>query len=341
MSEIKKVEFLKDKGTISLVAPSFGCTIEPYRTRLAVAIKKFTDMGYKIDEGKNIFINKGVVASNTPKLRAKEFMDAYLSSSDVIISVGGGELMLEMLPYINFEKIKKAKPKLFMGFSDNTNLTYTLTTICDVPSIYGANFPSLCFDELKYGNLDSLRLIKGETKKISGYPYWNRKKEKNEDPLFDGGYDEKKVIRTYPKKDNFEFEGILLGGNLDILSLLCGTKYDKTKEFIEKHKEEGIIWFLEACDLNVLAIRRALFSLKEAGWFKYVKGFLIGRPLCYKQRIMSVNHYNACTSMLKELNVPILMDVDLGHYDPFMPMITGAKAKVSYRNNNIEVEYDI
>ena len=35
---MKKINYLKENGKISLVAPSFGCTTEPYKTRLWVAI---------------------------------------------------------------------------------------------------------------------------------------------------------------------------------------------------------------------------------------------------------------------------------------------------------------
>ena len=44
--------------------------------------------------------------------------------------------MCETLDYVDFEKIMQAKPKWYMGFSDNTNFTFLLTTICDVASIY-------------------------------------------------------------------------------------------------------------------------------------------------------------------------------------------------------------
>ena len=66
-------------------------------------------------------------------------MDLYLDEEvDLIMSVAGGEIMCEILPFIDFDKIKNSKPKYFMGYSDNTNLTFTLTTICDLVSIYGA-----------------------------------------------------------------------------------------------------------------------------------------------------------------------------------------------------------
>ena len=35
---MKKINYLKENGKISLVAPSFGCATEPYKTRLEFAI---------------------------------------------------------------------------------------------------------------------------------------------------------------------------------------------------------------------------------------------------------------------------------------------------------------
>lgn len=66
--------------------------------------------------------------------------------------------------------------------------------------------------------------------------------------------------------------------------------FDKTKDFIERYKEDGIIWFLEACDLNVFSIRRAMWQMEQAGWFEHVKAFLIGRPLCFGQDMWASIH---------------------------------------------------
>ena len=337
---MKKINYLKEKGKISLVAPSFGCTTEPYKTRLVEAIKKLEEMGFTIDKGPNIFLANSPCRSNTPKKCAKEFMDAYLSDSDAIISVGGGEVMNEILPYINFEKIKKTPHKFFMGFSDNTNLTYTLATISEIPTIYGPNACAYAFP-LKYDSKDALDLLLNKTNVIEGYPVWNRYPTKSENPLKENEYKEEKVIRPYPKKDYLVMEGRLLGGCLDCLVNLCGTKFDKTKEYIEKYKDDGIIFFMEPCELNVVSIQRALFQLKQAGWFKYVKGFIFGRPLaCYKQKMFNISHYRAIKEHLKGFNVPILMDADLGHFDPSMPIVTGVKAKVEYINKNIRITYE-
>ncbi len=339
---MKKIKYLKKNGTISLIAPSFGCVTEPYKTRLHYAIDNLKEDGFEVIEGPNIYLAKDKTRSNSPKKCAKEFNDAYLNSNaDVIISVGGGETMCEILPYVDFKKIKKAPSKIFMGFSDNTNLTYTLTTICDVYSLYGVNAGAFAFKPYVYGTKDSLEILMGKTKTIKGYPYWEKEKfpESKDDSLCPSNYSQVKKIITYPKSDNLTFEGRLLGGCLDCLLTICGTRFDKTKEYIERYKDDGIIFFLESCDLSPLGIQRGLFQLKEAGWFKYVKGFIIGRPLDFDSKPFKVGHIEAYRNCLKCFNVPILMDCDLGHFDPSMPIVTGAKAKVTYKDKNIEIEY--
>lgn len=104
-------EFLKDRGTIGFVAPSMGCTTEPYRSAFDNAIKRFHSMGYKTIEGPNCRCDSGIGISNTPKKCAEELNESYASAdSDVLISCGGGELMCEVVPYIDFERVKQSKP---------------------------------------------------------------------------------------------------------------------------------------------------------------------------------------------------------------------------------------
>lgn len=320
---------------ITLVAPSFGCTTEPYLTRLNEAIKIFKELGFQVVEGENIFKEDGIASSNTPEERAKEFMKAYDSDTDVIMSVGGGELMCEILPYIDFKKIKRQKPKWFVGFSDNTNLTFTLTTICNLVTIYGPCATKFYLYPFKFDAKDTLGLLEGK-RILRGYPrYELTSLATPEKPLAKLNLTERKIIKPFNYKESIY--GTMLGGCLDCLINLCGTKYDNVANFISKHT--GIIWYLEACDLSPLGIRRALFQLKEAGWFKKVKGFLIGRPLCGDAETFGVDKYTAVIDVLQEFNVPILMDVDLGHLAPSMPIKNGAKAVVSYVDGNIKMEY--
>lgn len=329
-----KPDFLNKNDRLYLVAPSFGCTTKPYTTRIKKAIKVLTNEGYKITEGENIYQNVGVVASNTPEIRAREIHDAFKSDSKVVWSVGGGELMCEILPFIDFNIIKE-NPKWFVGFSDNTNLCYTITTITGIETIYGVNAPAMY--RLEYDTLDTLKMLKG-INKFKGYKKWQL--DSNKTPLAKYNLTKRTKIKAY----NYigPVEGIIIGGCLDCLINLCGTKYDYTKEYEELHKDQGIIFFMEACDLNSLAVRRALFQLKNAGWFKYVKMFIIGKSYLYDDKYFNQTMEKSYKEMLLDLGCPILYGVSLGHRAPSIPIRIGAKVKVEYKEDkhNIFFEYD-
>lgn len=85
----------------------------------------------------NCLVDKGIGISNDPALCGKELNESYCGTeNDVIISCGGGELMCEVVPYIDFAGIAQAKPKWYMGFSDNTNFTFLSATIADTAAVY-------------------------------------------------------------------------------------------------------------------------------------------------------------------------------------------------------------
>ncbi|MBE6126639.1 MAG: LD-carboxypeptidase [Erysipelotrichaceae bacterium] len=332
---MRQPKFLKDGDLITLVAPSFGCVIEPYLTRLDVSIARLRKAGYRVEEGPNIRRADGVACSASGEERAKEIQDAFASEAKLILSVGGGETMCEMLPYLDFEALKKGEPKWFMGFSDNTNLTFLLPTLANMMAIYGPCAGQFFQKKWRLSEKDAMRMLHGETH-FEGYPKWSISRRNEEHPLWGYRLSQPKIIVSHQYEG--PFEGTLLGGCLDCLANLCGTRFDQVKKWNRDHPE-GTIWFLEACDLNALAIRRAYFELREAGWFDNAKGFLIGRALSGREEILGVDRFNAATDMLGGLGVPILMDVDLGHLSPSMPIKTGAKAKVSYENENLIIDY--
>lgn len=326
-----KPKFLKENSSIYLIAPSFGCTTSPYKQRLNRSIKNLKKMGYSINIGDNVYKDEGCAASSTPQNRALEFMKAYESSSDVILSVGGGETMVEMLEYVDFDRIRSLPPKWFVGFSDNTNLTFTLTTNCDIQTIYGNNAPNFYMYPFVYDTKDTIRMLQGEQEFV-GYPQFQLRETKKIYPQYN--FDQDKTIT--PIQYTSSFSGVLLGGCLDCLSTLCGTRFDKTREYT---KNKDIIFYLEACDLNSIGIRRALFQLKNAGWFDTTVGFLIGRSLQYTDTSFGITPKDAYVDMLKSFNKTILLDIDLGHISPSLPMKNGAYATVSYENENIKITY--
>lgn len=333
-------EFLKENGTIGFVAPAFGCATEPYKTAFLNSHKKWKTLGHEIDLGPNCYEGKGIGISNEPKLCGEELNKWYVSeNNDILISCGGGELMCEMVPFIDFERLKQAKPKWFMGYSDNTNFTFLSAILMDTAAIYGPCAAAFGMEPWHPSLQDAYDVLSGKTDTVKSYGFWEKESLKNEEqPLLPYNVTEPMLIQRFPDED-VELEGRLLGGCMDILQMYPGTTYDKVKEFNEKYKEDGIIWFLEACELNVMSIRRALWQMKEAGWFEHVKGFLIGRPLMYGQEMFGIDQYRAVTDMLSEYNVPIIMDLDIGHLAPMMPLICGGTANVSVKGNDITIQY--
>ena len=239
-----------------------------------------------------------------------------------------------------------------MGYSDNTNLTFLLATLCDTASVYGPCAPSFGMRPWHSAIKDAYRLLRGEKRVLKGYDLYEIAPDKGpEKPLAPYHCTEPRILTAYipdrgtgyggqdtggrlvrqgePGAVNVRFSGRLIGGCLDVLANLCGTKYDHAAEFAETYKENGLIWFLEACDLNVFGIRRAVWELQQAGWFEHVKGFLIGRPWAGQEDSMGLDHIHAVTDLLEDYQVPILLDVDIGHLPPMMPLITGSQATVS------------
>ena len=346
--------FLKEKGTIGFVAPSFGCAIEPYHSAFLNALKKWEKMGYRTHLGPNCFASNGIGISNEPSLCGEELNEWYGSKeNDIIISCGGGELMCEVVPYMDFQRMKNTEPKWYIGYSDNTNFTFLSATLMDTAAIYGPCAAAFGMEPWHASIQDAWDLLCGKIDTVHSYDLWEKESLKDaEHPLLPYNVTEPVEIKTFlcadekvieveksPASEPIELKGRLIGGCMDILQMYPGTVYDKVKEFNEKYKEDGFIWFLEACDLNIMSIRRAIWQMKQAGWFEHLKGFLIGRPLCFGEEAFGIDQYRAVTDMLSEYNVPIVMDLDIGHLAPMMPIICGATAKVSVKGNDVTIKY--
>lgn len=353
---MKYPEFLPKGGTIGFVAPSFGCNIEPYRSAFENARKKWKNMGYQLQVGPNCYEGKGIGISNTPKACGRELTEYYLSEeNDCLISCGGGELMCEILDYVDFHAIAEGKPKWYMGYSDNTNMTYLLATLCDTASVYGPCAAAFGMEPWHPSLDDAMKILTGEKLSVKSYSLWEKESVKDaQHPLepyhvteptvlkyYDGGKDAEKTegrtCLTGSEIPAGTFSGRLLGGCMDCLVNLLGTCYDRTEEFSEKYKEDGIIWFLEACELNVFSIRRAMWQMDHAGWFRHVKGFIIGRPMCHGQEMMGLNAYEAVLETAGKYGVPVVMDADLGHLPPMMPLVVGSMADVEIHGNSLEI----
>lgn len=364
---MKYPKFLENDGVIGFVAPAFGCNTEPYKSRFDRAREVLRERGYGEKLGPNCYLGEGIGISNSPEKCAGELMEGYLDpESDVLIACGGGELMCEVISHVDFDRIREAEPKWYLGYSDNTNMIFLLETLCDVAAVYGPNAGSFGMHPWHESLKDTLDILSGALREVHGYEKWERESLATaENPLAPLNLQEERVLKLWvpwerggasteeDERDsgrlvedarrfhgNLRMRGRMIGGCMDCLVNLTGTRFDRVREFQERYAEDGFLWFLEACDLNVFSIRRAMWQMEEAGWFRYVKGFLIGRPLCHGQEMMGLDAYEAVLAVARKYRVPVVMDADLGHLPPAMPIVSGSIGTVEVIGNDIRIEYE-
>ena len=331
-------EFLKNN--LGFIAPSFGAVIEPYHTLFNYALDAFGEKGINSVPGPNCYAGEGYGKSSTAEKCAAEINEFFARSDiDAIISCGGGETMCEDLSFVDFDAIKSAPAKWFMGYSDNTNLILTLPTICDTAAIYGPCASSFGQEPWHASLYDAFDLITGKKLTFHNYDFWELREDENAGVRDSYNATEPFSMKTYNVKG--EFEGRLLGGCIDCLSVLCGTPFDKVREFNERYKEDGTLWFLESCDLSAMSFRRALWQLKSAGWFETAKGFIFGRPLHFGEDFMGKGFIDNALDILGDMKLPMVFDVDIGHLPPMIPVIAGAIGKVTAENNSFSIKYEL
>ncbi len=107
------MRFLKDN--IFVTAPSDSICSDGDKLRLENAIKKFNSMGIEVKLGQTVKMNN-LYNDEEYMLKASEVEKALLDEDiDVVIAANGGETEINIIEYIDFEKIKKKK-KSFKDF---------------------------------------------------------------------------------------------------------------------------------------------------------------------------------------------------------------------------------
>ena len=313
-------KFLKKNSTIGISAPSAGVgrKIEKYEESLNILKKE----GYRIVETPSVRVNN--IRSTTARKRGKE-LNSLISDEniDMVIMATGGDYMYEVLPFIDFEAIKN-NPKWLMGYSDPTNVLYTVTTRYDIATLYGFNGSSYDNNNFKYQR-DNLEILKGNIVTQNSYRKYQKQDDYVNDILeFNGDV-------KWLCKENTTISGRLIGGCFEIISNILGTEYDYTNEFIERHKDEGIVWFFDVYSMNADDFYLRLLQMKYAGYFNNTKGVLVGRVAMPNENPKGMTYKKALDLALKD--IPHISEMDIGHTSPMMTLINGSMVKVNYRDN--------
>lgn len=332
-------EFIRERDIIGVSAPSAGLT-EPLRINtLNNAVKKFEEKGYKILLTPNVRKNEDGVSSSAT-IRSLELASLY-QNKDVkaIICAKGGEFLVEMLSCFDFSVVQK-NIKWLQGYSDPTGLLFTITTNLDIATIYGSNFAGFGMDTWHESLENNLDILEGKLLMQKSF----LKYESMRVDMVTGreGYhlDTPVYWKTLNQGKEVSFKGRIIGGCIDIITELFGTRFDKTKEFIEKYKGDGIIWYFDNCELSMEDMVRTLWKFKDNGWFQYTTGIIFGRSATNYSN-MGITLEDALNRVLGDLDLPIIIDADIGHVPPRMTIINGAYTMVYCKDGKGTLEFQL
>ncbi|MCI8460879.1 MAG: LD-carboxypeptidase [Bacilli bacterium] len=324
---MKYPQFLNKNSKIGVVALSAGVGdyIEDYKKSLL----NIESRGFEIIETASVR-NSGEV-SNTAEIRAKE-LDRLITDYDVelIMCATGGDFLIETLPYLNLENINN-NPKWLMGASDPTSILYLVTTALDIATIYGFNACSFDQKYLHDCQKNAFEIMKGNIITQNSFELYELERPENAE-----SYNVEKEVYWETLNGDVDITGRIIGGCVDCLKDLPGTRFDYTKEFIEKYKEDGIIWYFDIFSLTSEAFYLALIQLKESGWFKYVKEVIAGR-VRFPGGFTKMTYQEALKRIFKD--IPIIFNADIGHVAPKMTIINGSIAHITSSSGKGKIDF--
>lgn len=327
-----KLEMGDKIGTTGI---SFGCGSDEDILRMENAFKKLKEVGFNCLETKNVRHLKKL-QSSSPIDRANEFIQLIEDDTiKAIVAISGGEILMEMLPYLDFSRIKKSSPKWIQGYSDPSLLNYLITTKLNIATINSVNFKSFGMEEwheVISRNIEFLKAPKELTQK--SFKMFEGNRVETITP-YDGFFLNEEVEYKSLYNDKSSINGRIIGGCIDVLRLVLGTSFDNTINFCNQF-DEGMLWYFDNCELNIAEFFRVIWQLKQAHWFDNANGFLIGRT-AVKKEMFDFTYEDALHKAFDELKVPVFYDVDIGHLPPQWIMVNGSFGEFNFKDGKGEL----
>ncbi|MFZ9036000.1 MAG: S66 family peptidase [Francisellaceae bacterium] len=323
-----------EKGDrIAVTAPSSGVE-QKWHRRLDYVLQYWRDLGFEIIEGVCLRGNHKHVSASA-KDRAAELMH-FLTDSDIsaIIPPWGGELAIDLLERLDFGAIACLPPKWIVGYSDTSTLLVAMTSMTGWATLHGANM--MDSDALEGEmNEKNYRMLTTKEQWVTQYSsawYANNWCNWSDNPSERLTLNQKTEIKSINWCIGQAISGRMIGGCLDTLMPIADTCFFDSVAFRANFAEkEGIILYLENCELSPCALVRALYGLKYRGFFDHIDGLLLGRSAADVIRDESkMNYDEAVVYVLSALKIPVLYDVDIGHKPPQMSIVNGARSIVEF-----------
>jgi len=331
-----KYPYLKKGATIGVTAPSSGVKAELHDL-IKLSINRLEMKGFNVICGETIW-TQDKAKSSPAKIRADELNSMMRDDQiSIIIPPWGGELLIEIIEYLDFENFKS---KWILGYSDISVLLLALTLKTGIATAHGTNLIDLRGEHSDHTTAMWQSVLStqagGSITQFSSEKF--QKEWKHSDPSPCVFHLTEQTNWKAVEQTKVNIHGRLLGGCIDVIRHLIGTPFGDVAHF-QKHyiNNEPILWYLENCELSATDLRRSLVQMKLAGWFDNCSGVLFGRSAA-NQSIENYTAEDIYKELYEELQVPVLYDMDCGHVPPQITFINGAYAEIKAENGKGSVK---
>ncbi|MCZ7413206.1 S66 family peptidase [Streptomyces sp. WMMC897] len=331
---------LRPGDRVGVTAPSSGVPQE-LRARLDVAVRDVRARGYEVVLG-SCLDGSGHVSAPASE-RAAELMSMLTDPAvRAVVPPWGGETAIDLLPRLDWDALGRAEPTWLVGFSDIATLITPLTALTGTATVHGNNLMDTPY-EVPEGMVSWLDVVAAPQGRAFTQVPAGRYRS--------GGFDDFAAfpeVREYTLdavggwtrldgdgRGDVEAEGRLIGGCVETLCNLAGTRYLDIAAFARANAPEGLIVYVEAAEHNAFTICRNLHGMRLAGFFDAANAVLVGRtsaPDCG-----SFTQHDAVRDALGSLGVPVVADVECGHTPPYLPIVNGARGRVVHTATRSEL----
>lgn len=319
------------QAAIGVTAPSSGVAPEVQHL-LKGACRQLEEEGFKVICGETVWTQHK--AKSAPAITRGAEFNAMMADEEIsmIYPPWGGELLIEMLEYVDFD-LAADKRKWIVGYSDISTLLLAVTLKTGVATAHGPSFCDLRgrSRDVTTGQWDAvLSTVSGGKNIQHSAPLYQQAWKDKDDQDLSNIFNLTEPVQWKTVSGNPEkVEGRLLGGCVDVIRHLIGTPYGDVAHFQKEIlHDEPILWYLENCELNTADLRRSLVQMKLAGWFRNCSGLLFGRSAANRP-LEGYTAEDMYHELAEELGVPVIYDVDFGHVPPQVTLINGAFAEIT------------
>ena len=287
---------LKKGDTIAIIAPSSTVSKEQ-----AESCKKLVEeMGYNVKMGKCTYQSIHGYSSGTGVEKAEEINQMFADKEvKAIWCIRGGDTSSHAMDKLDFNMISN-NPKIFVGYSDITNLNVNFNQKCGFITFHGP-------------------MVKSNM--LNRYDDFTKNSFKNALNM------ENELVLENPSGEDFEVivggyaEGIIVGGNLSLLVSMIGTPYEVDTK--------GKILFIEDVNEEVKRVDRMMYQLKYSDKLDDATGIIFGDFTdCINKAKEDYTVVEMLKDILSDYKKPVMYNIKSGHCFPMSTVPLGTKCSM-------------